>query len=1026
MNDKTPVKFVDITETQYLALTTKDPGTVYFVHGSSGNRLYVGNSEWCYNVVDYDDLTDKPSINGVTLSGSKTSDDLKLQDKMVVLSYGHSTWAEFDLDYHENAVVYCRASSNSDPATGSQTRLAFMAYVNSGDNPTEVEFQYYRSVATHSATQQGDQVYVYKLNKTNGWSVTVREACIKIAAGGDITQSFANNTLTLSATAQSLGAVSTSDVGVADGVAELDSNGKVPTSQLPSYVDDVLEYNSLSDFPSEGETGKIYIALDTNITYRWSGSAYVEISPSLALGETSSTAYRGDRGAAAYAHSVTNKGSAFSSGMYKITTNSEGHVTAATSVAKSDITGLGIQEELTSGTNIKTINNQSILGSGNLSISGGVSDVTVDGTSVVSGGVAAIDLSDYVAEDSNGDITITRDVIASRDVQADGSISSNTGISTAGTILSEGGITDSDGTNTVDISSGGIITTGDVSVGGDLTAGGDVEDGSGNILSDKADLADIPGEATSSTTGTIKLNPNESIDLNASGQLTVGGRLGQFTNGGLYYPTSSDPTNVGNYSLLISEGKGLSTAHRAFIVAGGTNVTLKTTAAAGATQYVVSNTSNNRFACSSFRGGRLAVSEAEAKNKTVEILSVQFQNGGDVIPYSGGTDSSNNIIITVDESLNPSGTLSSVRGYGTWTASDTISSGQGNRSTGGKTLQVGQSLTNDGGNQVLMVGNRLYNTSNSSTLFGYDHINKVQQAFMSGQGHDSTNGVKGVTAFGTWSVIDSSTMFVIGDGSSSSARHNVFEIDTNGDTKVTHDLTVGEHITATGNITDGSGNVLANKLDAGDVPDALTYYGVCTQSGTGRTVVLDQTGYETFTLTRGVLLSVKFSYAITSSTTISVDSEKSPDSVRINYMGSALSQSGIITAGDIALLQYDGTYWEVITVNRRNVLKVGSSGDILQNRGLYVGTQEFSSDNISITQTGTDSAHTIDVSKTGCTPISISGFKIENATSSGSGGGLCSMNQMYISGNTLNFRLLNRGTSAVKVKVTFDVLYVYN
>lgn len=92
--------------------------------------------------------------------------------------------------------------------------------------------------------------------------------------------------------------------GAAGGLAELGTDGRVPSSQLPSYVDDVLEYSTLSAFPSTGETGKIYVALDTNRTYRWSGSAYVEISPSLALGETSSTAYRGDRGKAAYDHSI--------------------------------------------------------------------------------------------------------------------------------------------------------------------------------------------------------------------------------------------------------------------------------------------------------------------------------------------------------------------------------------------------------------------------------------------------------------------------------------------------------------------------------------------------------------------------------------------------------------------------------------------------------------------------------------------------------------------------------------------------
>jgi hypothetical protein len=91
--------------------------------------------------------------------------------------------------------------------------------------------------------------------------------------------------------------------GAANGVAELDATGKVPASQLPSYVDDVLEYDNQAGFPTTGETGKIYIAKDTNKTYRWSGSGYVEISASLALGTTSSTAFRGDYGQTAYTHS---------------------------------------------------------------------------------------------------------------------------------------------------------------------------------------------------------------------------------------------------------------------------------------------------------------------------------------------------------------------------------------------------------------------------------------------------------------------------------------------------------------------------------------------------------------------------------------------------------------------------------------------------------------------------------------------------------------------------------------------------
>ena len=86
--------------------------------------------------------------------------------------------------------------------------------------------------------------------------------------------------------------------GAPNGLASLNENGIIPSAQLPSYVDDVIEVDTFSNLPGTGESGKIYIVQDTNLTYRWSGTAYVEISKSLALGETSSTAYPGDKGKA--------------------------------------------------------------------------------------------------------------------------------------------------------------------------------------------------------------------------------------------------------------------------------------------------------------------------------------------------------------------------------------------------------------------------------------------------------------------------------------------------------------------------------------------------------------------------------------------------------------------------------------------------------------------------------------------------------------------------------------------------------
>ena len=145
--------------------------------------------------------------------------------------------------------------------------------------------------------------------------------------------------------------------GAVNGVAELNEAGKVPSSQLPSYMDDVIEgYYYNNKFYEESthtteitaEKGKIYVDLSTERTYRYSGSLYIEVSPSLDLGETQYTAYRGDRGKTAYDHATdSNKvSSAKTEKFYKVAVTNQGHVASATEVSKSDITGLGIQAEI--------------------------------------------------------------------------------------------------------------------------------------------------------------------------------------------------------------------------------------------------------------------------------------------------------------------------------------------------------------------------------------------------------------------------------------------------------------------------------------------------------------------------------------------------------------------------------------------------------------------------------------------------------------------------------------------------------
>ena len=212
-------------------------------------KLSEGGSGGGGGTTNYNALTNKPQINSVELSGNKTAAQLGLMASDGVVA-----------------------------------------------NPTG------QTTGTLTALEVGGTKYA--VDGGSGGASDYPDLTNKPQING-VTLTGNKTTNDLGITASGVGAIPSTDKGANGGVAELDSNGKVPSSQLPSYVDDVLSYASQSAFPATGETGKIYIAEDTNKTYRWSGSAYAEISASLALGETSSTAYRGDRGKTAYDHSQT-------------------------------------------------------------------------------------------------------------------------------------------------------------------------------------------------------------------------------------------------------------------------------------------------------------------------------------------------------------------------------------------------------------------------------------------------------------------------------------------------------------------------------------------------------------------------------------------------------------------------------------------------------------------------------------------------------------------------------------------------
>lgn len=144
------------------------------------------------NKLDYGLLDNTPTIPTKT---SELTNDTAFMSGMTVLSYGTSTWNDFITAYGLNHLVYCKASSGSNPASGAQTRRAFMAYVNNDANPTEVEFQYYRTLSTHTETNQGDEVHIYTLNKSTGWKYTIRKTYTKIETGTGMTYTFtAGNT----------------------------------------------------------------------------------------------------------------------------------------------------------------------------------------------------------------------------------------------------------------------------------------------------------------------------------------------------------------------------------------------------------------------------------------------------------------------------------------------------------------------------------------------------------------------------------------------------------------------------------------------------------------------------------------------------------------------------------------------------------------------------------------------------------------------------------------------------------------
>lgn len=204
-----------------------------------------------------------------------------------------------DIDFYSTGEVSAFGAGSGGSSGGGliQTVYGYSSLGNSFNNATLTDtFNAYTINQLHTRLSQvevGAAVNVAVSGAGN--------AITSVAKNGNVLE-FTKGT-TFSLVGHTHDYIPLSQKGTANGVASLDANGLIISAQLPSYVDDVIEVSSYANLPTVGESGKIYVTIDTNITYRWTGTTYVEISKSLALGETSSTAYRGDLGAIAYAHS---------------------------------------------------------------------------------------------------------------------------------------------------------------------------------------------------------------------------------------------------------------------------------------------------------------------------------------------------------------------------------------------------------------------------------------------------------------------------------------------------------------------------------------------------------------------------------------------------------------------------------------------------------------------------------------------------------------------------------------------------
>ena len=404
----------------------------------------------------------------------------------------------------------------------------------------------------------------------------------------------------------------------------------------------------------------------------------------------------------------------------------------------------GKQDTLVSGTNIKTLNNESLLGNGDITTFDDIFVAVYDTTT----------FSELAQAISSGKSIFIKNVSDGSHALLDMAV----GMASVGV----------SGANLKGISSDqSIVYKISVSI-----SPGDVWSSS---------FEEVLEVATDTDYGMVKLNPNEAVTLNSNGQLDVGGRPGAFSGTtGIFHAKDRAPRDVKDYSFLITDAMGMNlAAPRDFMLATGVNITLTGSHVAGSTTYTVANNYANRIACAVLaNGGYVSQSEAYSKENTiVQVTSVKI-NGQNYTPDSSANSSSNPITITTASTANPTAAVTQLRAFGGVTGgycSEYV--GQCVGGTLGASLAIGQRVYSTS-NVNCIVAADVYNTGNGSAVFGRQHINRKNRAFLAGTGHDTTNArSESVSAVGEWSDLTSTEiLFAVGDGTDHTARSNAFEV----------------------------------------------------------------------------------------------------------------------------------------------------------------------------------------------------------------------------------------------------------